>query len=74
VQRRRQWPTRITQKVIGILQDRLLAGALRSATGPPKLVRGLLRVPLLRDVAPRLAAFGARPEHVRSPRNDTGGR
>jgi 2-polyprenyl-6-methoxyphenol hydroxylase-like FAD-dependent oxidoreductase len=74
VQRRRQWPTRITQKVVGVLQDRLLAGALRSASGPPKLLRGLLRVPLLRDVAPRLAAFGARPEHVRSPRNHTDGR
>jgi 2-polyprenyl-6-methoxyphenol hydroxylase-like FAD-dependent oxidoreductase len=67
VQRRRQWPTRITQKVVGVLQDRLLARALRSATGPPKLVRALLRVPLLRDVAPRLAAFGARPEHVLPP-------
>ena len=66
VQRRRQWPTRITQKVVGVVQERLLAGALRSASGPPKLVRGLLRVPVLRDVAPRLAAFGARPEHVRS--------
>lgn len=65
VQRRRQWPTRITQKVTGVLQDRLLARALRSATGPPRLVRVLLRTPLLRDLAPRLAAFGARPEHVR---------
>jgi 2-polyprenyl-6-methoxyphenol hydroxylase-like FAD-dependent oxidoreductase len=65
VQRRRRWPTRITQKVVGVLQDRLLAGALRSAAGPPRLVRGLLRIPLLRDLAPRLAAFGARPEHVR---------
>jgi 2-polyprenyl-6-methoxyphenol hydroxylase-like FAD-dependent oxidoreductase len=65
VQRRRQWPTRITQKVIGVLQDRLLARALRVATGPPKPVRWLLRTPLVRDLAPRLAAFGARPEHVR---------
>jgi 2-polyprenyl-6-methoxyphenol hydroxylase-like FAD-dependent oxidoreductase len=65
VQRRRQWPTRVTQKVVGLLQDRLLARALRSATGPPKLVRWVLRTPLLRDLAPRLAAFGARPEHVR---------
>jgi 2-polyprenyl-6-methoxyphenol hydroxylase-like FAD-dependent oxidoreductase len=64
VQRRRQWPTRITQKVTGVLQDRLLARALRTTTGPPKPVRWLLRIPLLRDLAPRLAAFGARPEHV----------
>ena len=71
VQRRRQWPTRITQKVTGVLQDRLLARALRTATGPPKPVRWLLRVPLLRDLAPRLAAFGARPEHVR-PAPDLG--
>jgi 2-polyprenyl-6-methoxyphenol hydroxylase-like FAD-dependent oxidoreductase len=74
VQRRRQWPTRITQKVVGVVQERLLASARRSASGPPKLVRGLLRVPLLRDMAPRLTAFGARPEHIRSPLNDTDGR
>jgi 2-polyprenyl-6-methoxyphenol hydroxylase-like FAD-dependent oxidoreductase len=74
VQRRRQWPTRATQKSVGLLQDRLLARALRSATGPPKLVRGLLRVPLLRDLAPRMAAFGARPEHVRpAPADGAGG-
>jgi 2-polyprenyl-6-methoxyphenol hydroxylase-like FAD-dependent oxidoreductase len=64
VQRRRQWPTRITQKATGVLQDRLLARALRTTTGPPKPVRWLLRIPLLRDLAPRLAAFGARPEHI----------
>lgn len=33
VQRRRQWPTRITQKVAGVVQERLLASALRSASG-----------------------------------------
>jgi 2-polyprenyl-6-methoxyphenol hydroxylase-like FAD-dependent oxidoreductase len=66
VQRRRQRPTRITQKVTGVLPDRLLARAFHSATGPPKMVRWLLRIPLLRDLAPRLAAFGARPEHVRA--------
>ena len=70
VQRRRQWPTRITQKVTGVLQDRLLARALRSATGPPKMVRWLLRIPLARDLAPRLATFGARPEHVRPALTD----
>ena len=43
----------------------------RTATGPPKPVRWLLRIPLLRDLAPRLAAFGARPEHVR-PAADLG--
>jgi 2-polyprenyl-6-methoxyphenol hydroxylase-like FAD-dependent oxidoreductase len=45
VQRRRHWPTRITQTVTGILQDRLLTRCLRTATGPPKLVRVLLRTP-----------------------------
>ena len=71
VQRRRQWPTRITQKVTGVLQDRLLARGLRTATRPPKPVRWLLRTPLLRDLASRLAVFGARPEHVR-PASDLG--
>jgi 2-polyprenyl-6-methoxyphenol hydroxylase-like FAD-dependent oxidoreductase len=68
VQRRRNWPIRITQTAVGLLQDRMLARALRWQAGPPRavavLLRVLLGVPLLADLPLRMAAFGLRPEHV----------
>lgn len=70
VQRRRDWPTRITQTAVGLLQDRMLAQALRWQAGPPPAVAVLLRVllgiPRLADIPLRVAAFGLRPEHVSS--------
>ena len=70
VQRRRDWPTRITQTAVGLLQDRMLAQALRWQAGPPPAVAVLLRVllgiPRLADLPLRVAAFGLRPEHVSS--------
>jgi 2-polyprenyl-6-methoxyphenol hydroxylase-like FAD-dependent oxidoreductase len=68
VQRRRNWPIRITQTAVGLLQDRVLARALRWQAGPPRAVAVLLRVLLgvwlLADLPLRVAAFGLRPEHV----------
>jgi 2-polyprenyl-6-methoxyphenol hydroxylase-like FAD-dependent oxidoreductase len=70
VQRRRDWPTRITQTAVGLLQDRMLARALRWQAGPPRavavLLRVLLGVPRLANLPLRVAAFGLRPEHVAS--------
>jgi 2-polyprenyl-6-methoxyphenol hydroxylase-like FAD-dependent oxidoreductase len=67
IQRRRQWPTRITQAVVGQLQDRALARMLRPGSRPPnaRVVRALTRIPGLPYLPLRLAAFGLRPEHVR---------
>ncbi len=66
VQRRRNWPTRITQFAVARAQHRLLAALDdRAHTGPPGAVRLALRVPLLRRLALRLAARGLRPERVR---------
>jgi 2-polyprenyl-6-methoxyphenol hydroxylase-like FAD-dependent oxidoreductase len=71
VQRRREWPTRIIQAIVTLLQDRLLKAALDptgSFTFP-----SFLGWPLVRKLPPLLFGFGIRPEHVqqearRSPR------
>lgn len=67
VQRRRAWPTRITQAVVNQVQDRVLAPALasRQPFSFPTLGRLLLRTPVLRDLPLRWMAFGLWPAHVR---------
>ena len=62
VQRRREWPTRVIQALVNLLQDRLLKAALDpngSFTFP-----SFFGWPLVRKLLPRLFAFGIRPEHV----------
>lgn len=67
VQRRRDWPTRLTQFAVAQMQERGLARVLNGRFRPPnpKLLQTLLRLPLLGTLPLRLAAFGVRPEHVR---------
>ncbi|OLC13199.1 MAG: hypothetical protein AUH29_13905 [Candidatus Rokubacteria bacterium 13_1_40CM_69_27] len=69
VQRRREWPTRVTQRFQVAIQNRVIAsvlGASRPLT-PPLAVRLLGLVPLLRRIPARLVGIGIRPEHVRAP-------
>lgn len=69
VQRRRELPTRITQRMQVIVQNGVLVPTLQ-AKGPLKLpaaVRLLNRYPLLRRIPARLVGMGFRPEHVRTP-------
>src|SRR5581483_10700116 len=67
VQRRREWPTRVTQWLQLQVQRRVigpvLGGSRRPA--PPLVVRALARWPRLRRVPGRLVGLGIRPEHVR---------
>jgi 2-polyprenyl-6-methoxyphenol hydroxylase-like FAD-dependent oxidoreductase len=66
VQKRREWPTRVTQRIQVVLQNRIIApvlGASRPLT-PPLTVRLLDRIPLLRRIPARLVGLGVRPEHV----------
>jgi len=68
VQRRREWPTRFIQAVQSFLQKRVVASVLRTQ-GPiriPWYVRLLARVPILRDLPPRLIAFGLWRVHVKN--------
>ncbi len=62
VQRQREWPTRIIQAFQAQIQQRILAPALDADRpfAPPKILRLLLRIPLLRDLPARIIAFGPR--------------
>jgi len=69
VQRRRELPTRLTQRAQVIVQNRVL-GRVLVARGPLKAalpLRLLQRWPLLRRLPARMVGLGVRPEHVRTP-------
>lgn len=67
---RRMFPTRVTQGIQKLAQDRivapLLAGKLDRTT-PPLFARVLDRVAFLRRIPGRVLGLGVRSEHVRSP-------
>lgn len=66
VQRRREWPTRMTQWMQLALQQRVITRVLNE-TGPlvpPLAMRLLARFPVLRRLPARLIGLGFRPEHV----------
>jgi 2-polyprenyl-6-methoxyphenol hydroxylase-like FAD-dependent oxidoreductase len=67
VQRRRMLPTRITQGLQVLVQNRVIEPVLGSvgALRPPLAVRLMARIPFLRRVPARLIGLGIRPEHVR---------
>ena len=68
VQRRRQWPTRVTQWLQVVVQGRLVSRALGGGPlRPPLFVRLLARCPLVRRLPARLVGVGIRAEHVESP-------
>jgi len=68
VQRRREFPTRLTQGLQVFIQDRVISRVLRgrkqlSLPWPLSLLR---RWPLLRRIPARLIGIGFRPEHVKT--------
>jgi 2-polyprenyl-6-methoxyphenol hydroxylase-like FAD-dependent oxidoreductase len=69
VQRLRERPVRLIQAFQAAIQSRFLKPALES-TRPvsiPLIARVVARVPVLRDLPPRLAAFGISRPRVESP-------
>ncbi len=69
VQARRDWPTRMTQRVQIALQNRVIKRVF-DETGPltpPLALRLIARWPVLRRIPARLIGMGFRPEHVRTP-------
>jgi 2-polyprenyl-6-methoxyphenol hydroxylase-like FAD-dependent oxidoreductase len=71
VQRRREWPTRVTQRAQSFIQNQVIARVLTAdqpIAGVPWPVRLLQRFPILRRVPARLVGIGVRPEHVQSRR------
>lgn len=67
VQKRREWPTRMTQRVQLAIQNRVIRRVL-GQTGqlaPPLAFKLIGRFPFLRRIPGRLIGLGFRPEHVR---------
>jgi 2-polyprenyl-6-methoxyphenol hydroxylase-like FAD-dependent oxidoreductase len=69
VQRRREFPTRVTQLFQVVVQNFILRRVLedQAALAPPLPVRLLSRFAFLRRIPARMVGLGARPEHIGSP-------
>jgi 2-polyprenyl-6-methoxyphenol hydroxylase-like FAD-dependent oxidoreductase len=69
VQKRREWPTRVTQRIQVVAQNRIIASVLGTSRPltPPLILRLLDRIALLRRIPARLIGLGIRPEHVTAP-------
>jgi 2-polyprenyl-6-methoxyphenol hydroxylase-like FAD-dependent oxidoreductase len=68
VQRRREWPTRVTQWLQVVVQNRLVSQVLGGGPlRPPLLVRLLARYPILGRIPARLVGVGVRAEHIEAP-------
>ena len=66
VQARRDFPTRVTQRLQIVMQNAIIGPALKgdAPVRAPLLVRILDRIPWLRRWPARLMGLGVRPEHV----------
>jgi 2-polyprenyl-6-methoxyphenol hydroxylase-like FAD-dependent oxidoreductase len=66
VQQRREWPTRMTQRVQLMIQNRVIRRVLteRDRFSPPFAIRLLALLPFLRRIPARMIGLGFRPEHV----------
>lgn len=67
IQKRRDFPTKATQRVQVLIQDRVISGVLRGTAtpAPPLPLRLLRRFPWLRRFPARAIGMGLRPEHIR---------
>ena len=69
LQKRREFPTRVTQRLQVFVQNNVIGPALQNKNKPPKapLFMKLLQWPLLRRIPGHVLAVGIRPEHIRTP-------
>jgi 2-polyprenyl-6-methoxyphenol hydroxylase-like FAD-dependent oxidoreductase len=67
VQRRRLWPTAMTQRLQVLIQERMITRILAGSGGgrPALAVRLLQWLPILQRLPARLLGLGFRPEHIR---------
>jgi 2-polyprenyl-6-methoxyphenol hydroxylase-like FAD-dependent oxidoreductase len=74
VQKRRVLPTRLTQKLQMLIQDRVMTRVLRlkREPKPPLIVKLLNRFSFLRRIPARMVGIGFRAEHVRIPERKPG--
>lgn len=68
VQQRREWPTRMTQRVQLAIQNRVIRPVLGNSGNfsPPFPVRLLALIPFLRRIPSRMIGLGFRPEHLQT--------
>ena len=66
VQKRREWPTKVTQRLQLAIQNSVIAPALigKGEFRPPLALRLIASVPGLNRIPARLMGLGVRPEHV----------
>ena len=70
VQRRREFPMRMTQAMQVIVQNNIVRAALKGGNEPlkpPLPIRLVSAMPFLQGLTARFLAVGVRPEHVQSP-------
>jgi len=69
VQKRREWPTHMTQRFQVFIQNTFLIRVLgsRDKIKPPLFPRLLAMFPILQRIPARVIGLGFRPEHVRTP-------
>jgi 2-polyprenyl-6-methoxyphenol hydroxylase-like FAD-dependent oxidoreductase len=69
VQRRREFPTRVTQALQVFIQNRVIGRVLKSTgtLSPPMILRLVGLMPFLTRIPARVIGLGIRPEHVRVP-------
>jgi len=75
VQRRRSFPTRVTQRLQILIQNRVISPLLAAdVSAPPPLgFRLMARFPILTRFPARLVGIGVRPEHIATPDVAVGG-
>ncbi len=73
VQRRREWPTRVTQGLQIAMQRRVITRVLRGRLRAPLFVRLLARYPVLRRLPARFVGLGIRAEHIETPAVEAAG-
>lgn len=69
VQRRREFPVKMTQAMQVVVQNHIISGALQGGDRPlkvPLLLRLISALPWLQGIPARFVALGVRPEHVHS--------
>ncbi len=68
VQKRREWPTRVTQGMQAFIHRYVVTGReSKSGNSLPLFVRLLRWFPALRSLPARLIGLGPRPEHIHPP-------
>jgi 2-polyprenyl-6-methoxyphenol hydroxylase-like FAD-dependent oxidoreductase len=65
IQARRMWPTRVTQALQRLIQNRVITRVLAGARPKPPFALKLLQwFPALQGIPARVIGIGVRPEHV----------